>query len=112
MTYELKDNVLDAPDYGDWTQKEIDYAIDDLAYKVECKGRWWDENYDYKLDLVNKILAINFTKDLDRQDKGYEISSLISEYVLKWAKAEVEENPDAYCEREELDKSDYYREVA
>ena len=111
MTYELKDNQLDAPDFGDWTQKEIDYAIDDLAFRVRCRGRHWDEKYNYKLNLINEILAIEFSNQ-SNSDKALDIRIAISECVDKWAKAEVEETPDAYFEREEYDDADYRREVA
>ena len=111
MTYEIKDNVLDAPEFGDYTQYEIDSAIDKLIYEVEHNCQVWDEDFDYKLDMVNEILAIQFG-DESMSEKAILIRDAIAKYLAKWAKDAVESNPDAYCEREELDKSDYYREVA
>ena len=111
MSYETLDNQLDAPDNGEWTVGEIESAIDDLIYEVECNSRAWDEQNDYKIDMCSDILSVNFGKE-DSDEKMSLIRSIISEYVYKWAKATVELDPDSYCVRYKFDDADWQREYA
>ena len=55
----------------EFTQDEIDAGIAKLIEQIE-NGADWDEDGDYRLDLVNDILMVHFSK-IDYEDKYSEI---------------------------------------
>ena len=80
----------------EFTQSEIDAGIAKLVEQIE-DGADWDEDGDYRLDLVNDILMVNFSK-IDYEDKYAEIRFMIDKWILIWARNAVTGNPDKYCE--------------
>ena len=87
---------IDPPEYAEWSQRDIDYAIAKLVEQIK-DGADWDEDGNYLKDMAIDIYRMNFSK-LDRDDKNFEIYLIIDKYVLNWAKFEVTCNPDKYCE--------------
>ena len=57
---------IDPPEYAEWSQRDIDAGIAKLVEQIEDGADWdvngWDEYGDDKLNLINKILSINFSK--------------------------------------------------
>ena len=79
----------------EFTQSEIDAGISKLVEQIE-NGADWDEDGDYRLDLVTDILMVNFSK-IDYQDKYSEIRFMIDKWILIWARNAVTGNPKKYC---------------
>ena len=79
----------------EFTQAEIDAGIAKLIEQIE-NGADWDEDGDYRLDLVTDILMVNFSK-IDYEDKYSEIRFMIDKWILIWARNAVTGNPNKYC---------------
>ena len=80
----------------EFTQAEIDAGIAKLIEQIE-NGADWDEDGDYRLDLVTDVLMVNFSK-IDYVDKYSEIRFMIDKWILMWARNAVTGNPNKYCE--------------
>ena len=79
----------------EFTQSEIDAGIAKLIEQIE-NGADWDEDGDYRLDLVTDILMVNFSK-IDYEDKYSEIRFMIDKWILIWARNAVTGNLKKYC---------------
>ena len=79
----------------EFTQAEIDAGIAKLIEQIE-NGADWDEDGDYRLDLVTDVLMVNFSK-IDYEDKYSEIRFMIDKWILIWARNSVTGNPNKYC---------------
>ena len=84
-------------EFEGWSQREIDAGIAKLVEQIEA-GADWDDDGDYKLEMAEHILLINFGNKIDYEDKWFDIQGCIDQYVLRWAIDEVTCNPDKYCE--------------
>ena len=89
---------IDPPEHAEWSQRDIDAGIAKLIEKIEA-GADWDEDGDYRLDMANDILLINFSNHIDFNDKFFDIRQRIDKYVKRWATDTVTCNPDKYCEK-------------
>ena len=79
----------------EFTQSEIDAGIAKLIEQIE-NGADWDEDSDYRLDLVTDVLMVHFSK-IDYEDKYAEIRFMIDKWILIWARNAVTANPNKYC---------------
>ena len=47
---------IDPPECEEWSQRDIDAGIAKLVEQIE-DGADWDEDYDYKLDMISEYLS-------------------------------------------------------
>ena len=90
---------LDSPEGYEWTDADIQRAIEKLEYEIKFNGKIWDEDGDYLRDLGIEVCRIL------RHDGIVEQLALIrdafAERAYDYAVWKVTIDPDKYCERED-----------
>ena len=82
-----------------WSTDDIEKAKQGLYDAIRYFGLEWDENLvSYRLEMLTTIEEI-LLSNIPRIEKLAEIDDVMDRYIKLYCEDEVEQDPDAYCEK-------------
>jgi hypothetical protein len=82
-----------------WSDEDMRKAKDELYDDITWNGAAWDENLvSYRLDMFRDWESVMCSR-LSSAEKIAEMNDIQSKYVKLYCNDEVEQDPDAYCEK-------------
>lgn len=91
------DRYLDSQ--AEWSDDDKRKAKDELYDDITWNGAAWDENLvSYRMDMFVDWESVMCSR-LSSAEKIAEMNDIQSKYVKLYCEDEVEQDPDAYCEK-------------
>lgn len=89
------DRYLEVPDMPEWSDSDINEAIEGLEDDIINNNRVWDEDNDYRVNYALEIERILLNEPKDEQLAL--IRDAFNKNVHNYCVSEVNRNPDFYC---------------
>lgn len=89
------DRYLEVNDLNEWSDSDINEAIENLEYEVMTGMHDWDDDGSYRVDLAIEVERILTHEDKDEQLAL--IKDARAKRVHDWAVSVVKRDPNWYC---------------